>query len=518
MGNELLVMQNITKVYGNGVLSNENVNFSVDKGEIHALIGENGAGKSTLMKILFGIETADRGEVFLRGEKVQIKTPSEAIKHAIGMVHQHFKLVNSFTVAENVVLGCEPKRGFFINHKECLEKVNDLSKKYNFNLDPSAVVENLSVGKKQKIEILKTLYRGAELIILDEPTAVLTPQEVVELFEQLKQLRDDGFTIIFISHHLNEVLELCDRFTVLRSGKTIGTYSTEGMTEQEMSRLMVGRDVVLDVEKAPAKPTDTVLEVNDLTFINDENEKRTLDKVSLKVRKGEIVGIAGLEGSGQRELVEIITGLLHPAEGNVKLNGEDISSMSIEDIREKGLSYIPEDRIKFGTATTVSIKENLLSNRMRDKEIVGKLFINNKNTEKLSKRLIEEYLIKCKSGDVSVGMLSGGNMQKVVVAREFSVNPEIIIAEQPTRGVDVGAIEFIHKKLVEIRDSGTAVLLITADLNEVLELSDSVIVMHEGKIAAYFENSENLTEEELGFYMLGIKKQTEQAIGGEDSE
>ncbi|MEG1243387.1 MAG: ABC transporter ATP-binding protein [Oscillospiraceae bacterium] len=518
MGNELLVMKNITKVYGNGVLSNENVNFSVDKGEIHALLGENGAGKSTLMKILFGIETADRGEVFLKGEKVKITSPNEAIKHAIGMVHQHFKLVNSFTVAENVVLGNEPRRGIFIKQNECLSKVEELSKKYNFNLDPSAVVENLSVGKKQKIEILKTLYRGAELIILDEPTAVLTPQEVAELFEQLKSLRSDGFTIIFISHHLNEVLELCDRFTVLRSGKTIGTYSTEGMTEQEMSRLMVGRDVVLEVNKAPAKPTETVLEVDSLSYINDENKKVMLDKVSLKVRKGEIVGIAGLEGSGQRELVEIITGLSYPAEGVVKLNGQDIKGMSIQDIREKGLSYIPEDRIKFGSATTASIKENLLSNRLKDSNIAGKFFLKNKNTDKLADELIKEYLVKCRSSSVPVGMLSGGNMQKVVVAREFSVNPKILIAEQPTRGVDVGAIEFIHKKLVEIRDSGTAVLLITADLNEVLELSDSVIVMNEGKIAAYFEDSHNLTEEELGFYMLGIKKQTEQTIGGNESE
>lgn len=512
LNNELLVMKNITKVYGNGVLANENIDFSLAKGEIHALIGENGAGKSTLMKILFGIERADRGQVYLNGKQVEFNSPNDAIKSGIGMVHQHFKLVDLFTVSDNVILGAEPKTGIMIKQKEALTKVQELSDKYHFDLDPREKIENLSVGKKQKVEILKTLYRGAQLIILDEPTAVLTPQETRELFDQLKQLRNDGHTIVFISHHLSEVLELTDRVTVMRAGKLVGVYETEGLTEQDLSRLMVGRDVILNLEKAKAKPKETVLKIEDLTYTN-ENGKKLVDDVSLSVRNGEILGIAGLEGSGQSQLVEMISGLRKVQQGKIYLMDEEIQGEKIADIRDRGLSYIPEDRMKFGATKTASIKENLISNIYKKPKVSGKLFIDDKKVNEVADQLIKEYLVKCKSSSVPIGMLSGGNMQKVVVAREFSAEPKLLIAEQPTRGVDVGAIEFIHKKLVEIRDEGTAVLLITADLNEALELSDSVIVMRHGRMVAYFENSDNLTEEELGFYMLGVKKQTEEEIG-----
>lgn len=511
MGNELLKMDGITKVYSNGVLANENVSFTVEKGEIHALVGENGAGKSTLMKVLFGLETPDEGAIYLNGNKIKITSPSDAIGHGIGMVHQHFKLVPSLTVAENIVLGIEPKKGIFIDMNKAVKETEELAKKYNFDINPKAVVCDLSVGKKQKVEILKALFRGAKLLILDEPTAVLTPQETRELFEQLKGLKKNGYTIIFISHKLDEIKEICDRLTIMRSGKTMGTYYTANVSEQDISKLMVGRDVVLKVEKKKPSPKDVVLSVKNLNYVN-ENNKKAVNNVSFSVRSGEILGIAGIEGSGQREIVEMITGLRDIGEGEVTIDGENINPLSIKGIRNLGVSYIPEDRMTYGVAGDVSIEENLISNRYDDKELNGKALFKTNKIKSLTNKLVKDYLIKCKSPSVNVGMLSGGNIQKVVVAREFSTQPKLLIADQPTRGIDVGAIEFIHKKLVSIRDEGCAILLVSADLNEVLELSDSLLVVNNGEIAAYFEDASKLTEEELGFYMLGVKKQSEDEI------
>lgn len=511
---DLLYMKDITKVYGNGVLANQGVNFSVKEGEIHALMGENGAGKSTLMKILFGIEQADRGIIEYKGEEVIINSTNDAIKLGIGMVHQHFKLVPSLSVAENIVLGMEPKKGFFVDKEKAEEITDELSKKFNFGIDPRAKVEELSVGKKQKIEILKALYRNVELLILDEPTAVLTPQETIELFEQLNKLKENGITIIFISHKLNEIKQICQRITILRQGKCMGTYNTETLTTHDISRLMVGRDIILDVNKNKAQPKEVRLSVKNLSAIN-ESGQQALKNISFGVRSGEILGVAGVEGSGQSEIVELITGMRNMTRdnGEIILCDESIEGLSVKAIRELGLSYIPEDRIKYGVASEVSIRENLISNIYDSKEINSTVFTNKNAINKIVEKGIQEYDIRCSNSLQKVGMLSGGNMQKVVVARELSNEPKVLIAEQPTRGVDVGAVESIHKKIIDVRDEGCAVLLISADLNEILELADSIIVMCQGAISAYFPDTDDLSEEELGYYMLGVKIQSDEEVG-----
>lgn len=512
--NDILIMKGITKVYGNGVLANQNVNFSVHQGEIHALMGENGAGKSTLMKILFGIEQPDGGTIEFQGEKVNINSTDDAINLGIGMVHQHFKLVPSLTVSENIVLGMEPKKGGFIDRTKAVEITKELSKRFNFDLDPNAKVEELSVGKKQKIEILKALYRDVKLLILDEPTAVLTPQETVELFEQLNKLRENGITIIFISHKLNEIKQICQRITIMRQGKSMGTYDVTALTTQDISKLMVGRDIILKIDKKEAKPKETRLSVKDLSSTN-EIGKQVLKNVSFSVRSGEILGVAGVEGSGQREMVELITGMrnLIGNNGSVMLCGETTEGLSIKEIRRLGLAYIPEDRMTYGAAGEVSIRENLISSIYDSKEINSTILSKTKAIDERVKNNIKDYDVRCGSSLHDIGMLSGGNMQKVIIAREFSTDPKVLITDQPTRGVDVGAIEFIHKKIVDIRDKGCAVLLISADLNEVLELADSIIVMCQGSISAYFPDTKDLSEEELGYYMLGVKKQSEEEVG-----
>lgn len=512
MEQELLRMEGITKVYPNGIAANKGVNFSLKDGEIHALVGENGAGKSTLMKILFGFEHPEEGSIYINGNKVNITSPSTAIKNGIGMVHQHFMLVPSLTVAENMVLGAEPQKGGFIDFNKAIEITEELSKKYNLEVDPRAVVDDLPVGMKQKVEILKALLRGAKILILDEPTAVLTPQETVELFQELINLKEKGHTIIFISHKLKEVKQLTNRITIMRNGKNMGVFNTADVTEQDISRLMVGRDVILKIQKEKSKPENTVLQVDNLCYIN-ELGKNVLKNVSLSVRKGEILGIAGVEGNGQRELVEIITGLRQSKNGELKITGTKINTLTIKQIRELGTSHIPEDRMTYGVAGEGSIEENLISDRIEKKSLNKKILLNMKKVNELSKRLVEEYRVKCNSPKQTVKMLSGGNIQKVVVAREFSSEPKLLIADQPTRGIDVGATEFIHKRVVELRDSGTAVLLISADLNEVMELSDSLVVMYGGEIVAYFDDSSKVSEVELGEYMLGIKRQSQEEIG-----
>ena len=456
---ELVVqMKGITKVYPNGVAANQGVDFTLRKGEIHALMGENGAGKSTLMKMLFGLEQPTSGEIWVNGEKLNLTAPSVAISHGIGMVHQHFMLVPSLTVAENMVLGMAPRKGLFLDHQKAVEITKEYAERFNLHVEPEAKVVDIPVGMKQKVEILKALVRGAKILILDEPTAVLTTQETTELFKELIHLKNQGYTIVFISHKLNEIMEITDRLTIMRNGRSMGVYNTCDVTKEDISRLMVGRDVILNVQKDEARPTDTVLRVRDVEYVN-EWHKKVLDKVSFDVRKGEILGIAGVEGTGQKELVDM-----------------------------------------------------LLSDRCADKRFNKGPLFNMKAIHEESDRLIKEYTVLCKSRKQQVGMLSGGNIQKVVVAREFSNDPVLILADQPTRGIDVGATEFIRKKLVELSRSGIAVLLVSADLNEVMELSDSLIVMQGGHIAAYFEDTKELTDDQMGEYMLGLKQQSAEQI------
>ena len=510
--NEYVVqMKGIAKVYPNGVAANQGVDFNVKKGEIHALMGENGAGKSTLMKMLFGMEQPTEGEIIINGEKVNLTSPTVAISKGIGMVHQHFMLVPSLTVAENIVLGMEPKKGAFIDYKKAVEITEEYAKKYNLHVDANAKVIDIPVGMKQKVEILKALVRGAKILILDEPTAVLTTQETVELFKELVALKEQGYTIIFISHKLKEIKQITDRLTIMRAGKSMGIYNTADITEQEISRLMVGRDVVLTVEKDKAQPTDVVLKVKDLEYTDSWNRKM-LDKLSFSVRKGEILGIAGVEGNGQRELVEMLFNLNVPDAGSVTVNGVDVIAMPQSKIRDLGVSLIPEDRMIYGIAASASIEENIMSDRFYKKKFNKGMLFNMDAMHEESDQLIKDYLVLCKNRNQAVGMLSGGNIQKVVVAREFSAEPTLIIADQPTRGIDVGATEFIRKKLVELSREGAAVLLVSADLNEVMELSDSLVVFYNGKIAAYFEDTSMLTDEIMGEYMLGLKKQSDEEV------
>lgn len=507
------MMQGITKVYPNGIVANKDVDFSIRKGEIHAIMGENGAGKSTLVKILFGLEQPSEGEIFLKGEKISIASPHVAIKYGIGMVHQHFMQVPSLTVAENMVLGVEPKKNtLFFDFKKAVEMTEEVCKKYNLALNPKAVVDTLAVGKKQKLEILKALLRGAEILILDEPTAVLTPQETRELFEKLINLKNQGFTIIFISHKLKEIKQITDRITILRNGRTMGVFETKDITGQEISRLMVGRDVILKVEKDAAQPGETVLKTRDLSFYNKEGSL-AVKGVSFEVRKGEILGIAGVEGNGQGELVEMITGLKEPAKGDIWINGQKTTKSTPKQVRHLKTSHIPGDRMLYGVASDGTVEENLISNRYDQKMYNPSIFMNVKKLVDLSRQLIANYNVLCSSHKQQLKMLSGGNIQKVVVAREFSSEPELIVADQPTRGIDVGAAEFIRRKLVELRDGGAAVLLVSADLNEVMELSDSLMVMYEGEIVAYFSDASSVNEMELGMYMLGLKKMTQGEMG-----
>jgi simple sugar transport system ATP-binding protein len=509
---ELLRMEGITKVYPNGIVANKDVDFSVRTGEIHGLVGENGAGKSTLMKILFGLNRAERGRILLKGKDIRVDSPQMAIAHGIGMVHQHFMLVPSLTAAENLVMGSEPRKGIYMDTVAANRTTEELGRKYNLVVDPKALVRDLPVGIKQRLEILKALFRGAKILILDEPTAVLTPQESEELFAQLKLLRAQGNTIIFISHKLNEIKELCDRVTIMRNGSVQGTFDVAGVDEKDISRLMVGRDVILEVQKSDAKPADTVLKVRDLVVFN-RFRKRAVNGISFSVRSGEILGIAGVEGNGQGELVEAITGLGTFSAGAITVNGKSVRKMGIRAIRDAGVCHVPEDRMTHGCAASLGIEANLMSYNHGSKEFTGPVLFKAKAIRENAEKLVAEYDIKCSSPTQEVGMLSGGNIQKVVVAREFSSNPSLVVADQPTRGIDVGATEFIRARLVELRDRGAAVLLVSADLNEVMELSDSLIVMYGGKIGAYIPDAGAVTEEELGLYMLGLKKQKSDEIG-----
>lgn len=519
IGDDMLTMENITKIYENGFVANSDVNFCVRKGEIHGLVGENGAGKTTLMKVLFGQESPEGGRILIAGQEHKITSPLDALDYGIGMVHQHFMLVDELSVADNMVLGGEPVKGILYDRNEARRMALETSKKYDLEVDPDAIVGKLSVGYKQRVEILKILQKGAKLLLLDEPTAVLTPQEIEELFVQLKHLRDQGFSIVFISHKLNEVRELCDRITVLRMGKSVGTVDIKDVTEADISRMMVGRDVMLDIEKEEAKPGESVLKVRDLSYEAGQGRKIFSD-ISFDVRAGEILGVAGVEGNGQAELADVIAGLLPVQTGDVCISGKTIRNVkSIREIREMGVSMVHQDRMIYGASRTQSIQENIVADRYYKKKYSKNGLLNWKKIKEESLKYIKEFLVKCEGPNAAVKTLSGGNIQKVVAAREFTSDPKFLLACHPTRGIDVGAAEMIRKKIVELRDEKrTAVLLFSADLTELLSVSDSIFVMYEGKIVAYFPDAKKVDEQILGEYMLGLKKQSDEEIGGVVSE
>lgn len=517
MSEYLLQMDNVTKIYDNGIVANKGINFSLREGEIHALVGENGAGKSTLMKILFGMEKPTEGRLLLNGKEMHFNSSKDAIANGIGMVHQHFMLVESFTVAQNIMLGMEPKKGLFVDEKKAIEFTNALGEKYNLKVDAKAKVSDISVGMKQKIEILKALARGAKILILDEPTAVLTPQETELLFDELINLKNQGHTIVFISHKLREVKAISDRITVMRAGKWEGVFDTDTVSETEISNKIVGRDVVIQYDKKPIKLGKAKMKVKNLGY-QGENERPVLKDINFSVRGGCILGIAGVEGNGQAELIEILTRQADIESGTVEINGQNIKALTVKKLRDTGFGYIPEDRLRQGTAKEGSIKDNYISNTYNDKKFYKGIFFNHKEAIRLAEKAIKDYKVRCFGYDQKIAMLSGGNMQKVVVARECDIDPEVLIAEQPTRGVDIGAAQIIHEKLIELRDKGCAVLLMSADLNELMELSDSLLVMYDGEITAYFEDTKNVTEHELGLCMLGINKHNKAQIGRALSE
>ena len=512
MSDTILKLEDITKIYPNGTVANRNINIELRKGEIHSIVGENGAGKSTLMKIIFAIEKQTSGKIYYKGEEINYQGSMEAINNGIGMVHQHFMLIPSFTVAQNIVMGAEPTKSVFIDKKEAVRKTQELAHKYNFDIDVTRKVSSLTVIEKQKVEILKTLYRNAEVIILDEPTAVLTPQETEALFEQLEKFRETGHTIVFISHKLNEVMQISDRITVIRLGETKGTYDAKDITMDRLTELIIGSKLEdsYDEFKHPVENPELILDVKDLHY--SEHGVTKVDKVNFSIRGGEILGVAGVQGNGQEQLIKAITGLIPFQDGTVKLAGTEIQGMNIAQKRDAGMSYIPEDRMIDGSAPAASIQDNLISTCYEQPKYSGKIFLKQSVIREESQELIDRFSIKTQSEKEKVSALSGGNIQKVVVAREWNNKPKLMIAEQPTRGIDIGSAAYIHHQLIDMRNSGAAVLLVSADLNEVLKLSDRLIVMYEGEIVAYFPSLKGVTESQLGLYMLGVEHQSEKEI------
>ncbi len=500
----ILKMQNITKQYP-AVLANDNVDLIVEKQSIHAIIGENGAGKSTLMNILCGMTLPDSGQIVFNDNEVNITSPFKAISLGIGMVHQHFMLVNELTVLENIVLGAKVKTRFGLtDYGKLRQDIQEILDKYEFQLDLNKYVQDLSAGEMQRVEIIKMLYRGADLLILDEPTAVLTPQETLKLFEMMKNLVQRGKTVLFITHKLKEIMAISSRVTVMRGGKVTGNIETKDANEQLLASMMVGRDVVLRVEKQKANAKQTIIKLKDVCADGDRG-LQAVNNVNFEVKSGEIVGIAGVDGNGQNELVEVLTGLRKSTKGNIYLKGEDISSLNCLKRRRAGISHIPGDRMVFGINKVCSIYDNLILNDHNKKEYCTNGIMKRSKLLKFSNDLIKEFGVAAANCEVAVGTLSGGNMQKVVIAREMAQNPEFLMAVQPTRGVDVGAIEFIHKQIIKLRDKGKAVLLISVELDEVLSLSDRVLVMYEGEIVAEF-SGDSVDELEIGMCMAGAKR------------
>ena len=499
-------MLHITKRFP-GIIANDDISLRLKKGEIHALLGENGAGKSTLMSVLFGLYQPEEGEIRKRGVKVEIHNPNDANDLGIGMVHQHFKLVECFSVLDNIILGVEPNKAGFLQKKEAREKVLSLSEKYGLRVDPDAIIEDITVGMQQRTEILKMLYRDNEILIFDEPTAVLTPQEIEELMEIMRNLAKEGKSILFISHKLNEIMSVADRCTVLRKGKYIGTVDIKDTTAEGLSAMMVGRDVNFHVEKKPAQPGEVVLDVQNMVVASKSHNNNAVKGVSFKIRKGEIVCIAGIDGNGQTELAYGLSGLEPVKEGVILFNGVDIAHMSIRKRNTSGLSHIPEDRHKHGLVLDYSLENNIVLERYFEPEFTSKAgFLKEQNIRAYAERLIAEYDVRSGQGPVTIARsMSGGNQQKAIVGREIDKNPDLLIAVQPTRGLDVGAIEFIHKQLVALRDAGKAVLLISLELDEVMDVSDRILVMYEGEIVGELDPG-TATVEELGLYMAGAKR------------
>ena len=500
-------MLHITKKFP-GIIANDDVTLQLKKGEIHALLGENGAGKSTLMSVLFGLYQAEEGIIKKDGREVQIKNPNDANDLGIGMVHQHFKLVECFTVLDNIILGVEPNKHGFLQKQEAREKVLTLSEKYGLHVDPDALIEDITVGMQQRTEILKMLYRDNEILIFDEPTAVLTPQEIEELMQIMKNLAAEGKSILFISHKLNEIMEVSDRVTVLRKGKYIGTVETAKTSKVELSRMMVGRDVEFVVAKEDAKPGDVVLEVEGLTVPSKIHSNDAAKNVSFQVHAGEILCIAGIDGNGQTELVYGITGLEPLKAGKLTLCGQDITKATIRRRSVMGMSHIPEDRHKHGLVLDYSLEYNMVLQRYFEPEFTNKAgFLKRPQIRKYAEKLIDQYDVRSGQGPVTVARsMSGGNQQKAIVARELDKDPKLLVAVQPTRGLDVGAIEYIHKQLVAQRDAGGAVLLVSLELDEVMSLSDRILVMYEGEIVGELDPKKT-TVEELGLYMAGAKRE-----------
>ncbi|SNX53194.1 ABC transporter ATP-binding protein [Thermoanaerobacterium sp. RBIITD] len=495
----LLEVNNITKIFPK-VRANDGVNLTVEKGEIHAILGENGAGKSTLMNVIYGLYKPDSGILKFNGEVLNLNGPHEAIEKGIGMVHQHFMLIPVLTVAENIVLGAEPG-GISYNKKKANELIKNISKKYHLDIDPDIKVKDLTVGLQQRVEIIKAFYRNAKLLILDEPTAMLTPQEIEELFEIMKNLKKQGISIIFISHKLEEVMEISDKVTVMRRGKTVGTLNTKDTSQQELANLMVGREVVLRVEKTEYKPGDVVLTVKDLNVTGEQNVNKVKD-VSFDVKSGEIFGLAGIDGNGQTELIEALMGLRPIKSGIIKYNGKNIEKMPTRERYKLGISYIPQDRQQEGLIMNFSVAENLVMKEYKNNEYSKNGIIQYKKVFKNADEKIKEFDIRPTDYTILAGNLSGGNQQKVILAREVGTNPKLLIAVQPTRGMDVGAIEYIHKRLLKLRDEGSGILLVSLELEEIMSLSDRIGVIHNGKLMDILDGK-TATRERIGLLMAG---------------
>ncbi|HDQ35181.1 MAG TPA: ABC transporter ATP-binding protein [Chloroflexi bacterium] len=509
----VLELKGITKRFP-GVLANDHIDVTLNEGEVLTLLGENGAGKSTLMNVLYGLYTPDEGEIYVRGEKVDIRGPNDAIDLGIGMVHQHFMLVPVLTVVENVMLGMESiKNGIFLDLEDAAQRIREISEQYGLNVDPYALVGELPVGLQQRVEITKLLYRKADILILDEPTAVLTPQEVEGLFEVIRSLLSKGKSIIFISHKLKEVLEISDNIAVLRGGRVVGYAKPDESNERSLASLMVGREVILTVPKGPAQPADVVLEVQDLRALDDRHHL-ALRGVSFDVRAGEIVGVAGVQGNGQTELIEVLTGLRSPASGTVRLMGHNVTDATPRIITEMGSAHIPEDRQRDGLVMGYPVADNMILNTYYLPPVAEGILMQEAAVRERAERLVEEYDVRTPSVITPAGNLSGGNQQKVIVARELSREVKLVIASQPTRGLDVGSIEYIHSQLVRKRDEGAAVLVVSAELDEVLSLADRIIVMFEGQVMDIV-SAETATKEELGLLMAGVHEDAPVAAGEE---
>lgn len=514
--NYVIEMRNITKRFKRKV-ANENITLQLKRGEIHALLGENGAGKSTLMNCLFGIYHHDEGEIYKNGKLVKINNPKDATELGIGMVHQHFKLVEVFTVLDNIILGNEPCKLGFLTKKKARERVLELSKKYGLNIDPDALVEDITVGMQQRTEILKMLYRDNEVLIFDEPTAVLTPQEIDDLMLIMKRLASEGKSILFITHKFNEIMAVADRCSVLRKGKYVGTVNTKDTTKEELAEMMVGRGVKFSVDKTIANPTDCILSVKNLSVKNKHTNKMVVNNVSFEVKRGEIVCIAGIDGNGQTELVHAITGLMPLTAGSVYLGKEDITTKNVRYRNTHGISHIPEDRHKHGLILEFSLEQNIVLQRYFEKDFQTAGFIDFKQVRNYANELIDQFDVRSSHGPVSTAAsLSGGNQQKAIIAREMNKEHDLLVAVQPTRGLDVGAIEYIHTQIVKSRDEGKGVLLVSLELDEVVNLSDKILVMYEGEIVACLDNSTKVDVTELGLYMSGAKRQKE--YGGKIDE